>query len=212
MKNFKFYKLIATIIAFVAFNIVVLLCRNNFTTVFWIAFIMADLSFIVYGLISYFQKDKVDGEKGIYPVSFVMGIFLIMSLLVSCVYFAIPKIDNILYVIIPYIIIFALFAVVIVFASMNKTLIQTNNEMKIVVMNKKQAIEALEKGRLHVKDEFVVSELSKIITRLVVCEKEDMLEQVFEYVRFIYKNCVRSELENIHNNIKRVNDLLDEIE
>lgn len=212
MKNFKFYKLIATIIVFVAFNLVVLLCRKNFTTVFWIAYIMADLSFVTYGLVSFFQKDKIDGEKGIYPVSFVMGIFLIMSLLLSCVYFAIPNINNVLYVVIPYIIIFALFAVVIVFASMNKTLIQTNNEMKIVVMNKNQAVEALEKGRSLVQDEFVVSEISKIITRIVLCEKENMLEPVFEYVRFIYKNCVRAELDNIHNNIKRVNDLLDEIE
>lgn len=212
MKNFKFYKLIATIIVFVAFNLVVLLCRKNFTTVFWIAYIMADLSFVTYGLVSFFQKDKIDGEKGIYPVSFVMGIFLIMSLLLSCVYFAIPNINNVLYVVIPYIIIFALFAVVIVFASMNKTLIQTNNEMKIVVMNKNQAVEALEKGRSLVQDEFVVSEISKIITRIVLCEKENMLEPVFEYVRFIYKNCVRTELDNIHNNIKRVNDLLDEIE
>ena len=62
-----------------------------------------------------------------------------------------------------------------------------------------------------INDEFVSSEISKIIVRITVCEQEDQLEKVFEYIKFIYKNCVRSELENIHNNIKRVNVLLDEI-
>lgn len=211
MKNFKLYKLIATAIMFVAFNLIVLLCRDNFTKVFWIAFIMADFSIILYGIVSFLQKDKIDGEKGIYPVSFVMGVFLIMSLLLSCVYFAIPNIDNILFVVIPYIILFALFGIIVVFASMNKAVIQTNNEIKIFVMNKAQAIDALEKGRAMVNDEFVSSEISKIIVRITVCEQEDQLEKVFEYIKFIYKNCVRSELENIHNNIKRVNVLLDEI-
>lgn len=211
MKNIKSYKLIATIIAFIAFNLIVLLCRNDFTTVFWIAFVFADLGFIAYGLVSYLQKEKVDGEKGIYPISFVMGVFLIMNLLLSCVYFAIPKIDNILFVFVPYIIVYTIFAIIIVFASMNKSIITTNNEVKIVVMNKEQAIKALEKGKAALNDEFVVSEISKIIVRLVTCEKEDMLNPVYEYIRFIYKNCLRSELENIHNNIKRVNELLDEI-
>lgn len=211
MKNIKSYKLIATIIAFIAFNLIVLLCRNDFTNVFWIAFVFADLGFIAYGLVSYLQKEKVDGEKGIYPISFVMAVFLIMNLLLSCVYFAIPMIDNILFVFVPYIIVYTIFAIIIVFATMNKSIITTNNEVKIVVMNKEQAIKALEKGKAALNDEFVVSEISKIIVRLVTCEKEDMLNPVYEYIRFIYKNCLRSELENIHNNIKRVNELLDEI-
>lgn len=212
MKNFKIYKLIATLIAFVGFNLITLLCRQNFNNIFWIAFICADVSIILYGLVSFLQKDKVDGERGIHPVSFVMGIFLVISLLLSCVYFAIPQIENILLIVIPYVVMFTLFGIAVVFASMNKAVIQINNEMKILVMNKEQAINALEKGKAVVSDEFVVSELNKIIERLNACENEDALVRVYEYIKFIYKNCIRAEYDNIHYNIKRVKDLLTEIE
>jgi hypothetical protein len=168
-------------------------------------------------LSSLIAKEGKTGIAFIHPTVTISGLFWMLAFLFALVFMWFP---NIPYraILIPMVIITGIFAIVYVFALMNKALVAREEAKKPYMQNIKDVHQVLESLSTKATDAAVKRALDELV---ILAEGMDISvnpdvvkldERIAEYVQFVHKNLERNEMKNLFYNIDRVKNLLTERE
>lgn len=122
--------LIITSIVIVCFDVLSLLLRKDFNSNFWFGFAFVQLALIIYIVLSLLINESSDGQRGIKPLEFMCISNIIVMLIMAIIYYAIPKVENIRLLIVPYVILYALMGIGVALGLYNKKVIEQNDKIK----------------------------------------------------------------------------------
>lgn len=216
MKIIKKYSAIIALICLAVYDAIVLILRNNekYNTIFWLGFIFVQVAFGAYIVVKLLKVRE--GERGVKVLDLSLAFFIALMLLMSFVAYCLPNNHGaITGMVIGYIVLTGLSAVLIVFGLLNKAIVKANDDTKPQVFDDQDLNGMLQQAANLVKDEQAKAQINKIIERVSsfdVDEKSADGKKLIEYCQFIYKNAKRNETNNIFYNIKKVIEILDEIQ
>lgn len=122
--------LIITSIIIVCFDIVSLLLRKEFNLNFWFGFGFVQLALLIYVALALFVNEASDEQRGIRPLEFISISNIVVMLIMAIVCYAIPKVQNVRLLLVPYVILYALMGIGIALGIYNKAVIAKNNKTK----------------------------------------------------------------------------------
>ena len=217
MKKLGMKKYFIPVILLVAiiYNVVVFLATSKHTTSFWLLYGFFMLGFVWFLLTGLIAKEGKTGIAYIHPTVTISGLFWTITLLFSLIFMWFPKIAY-RALLIPMVIITGIFAIVYVFALMNKAITAREEAKKPFIQNIKDVYQVLQSISAKATD----PDVKKALDELVVLSKGldvsadpevvKLDERIAEYVQFVHKNLERNETKNIFYNISRVKNLLTE--
>jgi hypothetical protein len=215
--GFKKFFIKSIIIVAIVFNVVVFLATQKHSPSFWLLYGFFMLGFVWFLLSSLIAKEGKTGIAFIHPTVTISGLFWMLAFLFALVFMWFP---NIPYraILIPMVIITGIFAIVYVFALMNKALVAREEAKKPYMQNIKDVHQVLESLSTKATDAAVKRALDELV---ILAEGMDISvnpdvvkldERIAEYVQFVHKNLERNEMKNLFYNIDRVKNLLTERE
>ena len=213
--NKKFSALIAFIVlAAIDAVILILTKQGDYDTQFWMGFAFIQVSFVVYILCKIFVKEKEE-ERGIRPLDTVLFMFMVVMVLMGLLAFLAPYNTSVFKtLLIFYIIITALCICCGVLAFLNKKIIKENSYEKPRIFNRHDIVKVLEDVKILINDSTAIEQVQSIIDKVNGIEFDmNSLKgkQLVEYTQFMYKNATRQEINNMFNNINKVNEILNEL-
>lgn len=217
--NNKYYVLIWTVIVGL-FNLVLFLTTNMTHYVlpsFWVAYGFIMFAF-VFQLLTHVLLRKTNESLGVEIPSTVVSLYLIITVAVGSILLGLSKVigNNWLVPFLILIIITGICLIVFVFGLMNKEQIKKNPQKTPIVFDFNGFIQLLYDLLDHVDNPQVRDQISKILelaedTSSLSSDNErfkQVEKQIFEYAYFLTKNVERNELQNIFNNINKIEKLL----
>lgn len=217
--NNKYYVLIWTIIVGL-FNLVLFLTTNMTHYVlpsFWVAYGFIMFAF-VFQVLTHVLLRKTNESLGVEIPSTVVSLYLIITVAVGSILLGLSKVigNNWLVPFLILIIITGICLIVFVFGLMNKEQIKKNPQKTQIVFDFNGFIQLLYDLLDHVDNPQVRDQISKILelaedTSSLSSDNErfkQVEKQIFEYAYFLTKNVERNELQNIFNNINKIEKLL----
>lgn len=183
---------------------------------FWVLYGVMMFAFIVWLVIGNIEKNTKDG--GIRPISTFVGPYVGLLFVITTIMFFFASKLNVIWIIIPFILITALFLIVVIFASKNREMIKENpqrvKEIFSVEDLKAYFMDAAEGATTDTKE--VVLSLSNLCAGLTSIsgstELDNLEKRLFEYAALIKQNAARGETLNIYNNVDRFKKVLKERE
>ena len=183
---------------------------------FWVLYGVMMFAFVAWLLIGNFEKNTSDG--GIRPVATFVGPYVGLIFVITTIMFFFASKINVIWIIIPFILITALFLIIMIFASKNREMIKENPQ-RVKEIFSVEDLNAYFMGiaKIATNDtKEVVLSLSNLcagLTSISGSTELDALEKrLFEYAALIKQNATRGEALNIYNNVDRFKKILKERE
>lgn len=217
--NNKYYIVIWSVIVGL-FNAVLFLTTNGShyeLSSFWIAYGFIMFAF-VFQLVTHVLLRNTNESQGIEIPSTMVSLYLIVVVAFGSILLGLSKVIGNKWLV-PFIILLvvtAIFIIAFVFGLMNKEHIKNNPQKIQVVFDFAGFIQLLYDLLDKVDNPQVRSQISKILelaedTSSLNSDKprfKDVEKQIFEYAYFLSKNVERNEIQNIYNNINKLEKLL----
>ena len=217
--NNKYYIVIWSVIVGL-FNAVLFLTTNRShyeLSSFWIAYGFIMFAF-VFQLVTHVLLRNTNESQGIEIPSTMVSLYLIVVVALGSILLGLSKVIGNKWLV-PFIILLvvtAIFIIAFVFGLMNKEHIKNNPQKIQVVFDFAGFIQLLYDLLDKVDNPQVRSQISKILelaedTSSLNSDKprfKDVEKQIFEYAYFLSKNVERNEIQNIYNNINKLEKLL----
>lgn len=216
MKVIKKYSAIIALVFLAMYDAIVLILRNNekYNTIFWLGFGFVQLAFVAYIVVKLLKVREA--ERGVKVLDMSLAFYIAMMMLMSFVAYCLPNGHGaITGMVIGYIVLTGLAVVLVVFGLLNKAIVKANDDPKPQVFDDTDLNAVLTEAAKMIKDEQAKNQINKIIERVSsfdVDEKSADGKKLIEYCQFIYKNAKHQETNNIFYNIKKVIEILDEIQ
>lgn len=216
MKNSKKYSAIIALIILAAIDaiIIILTKKGEYDPQFWVGFAFIQASFLAYIISKLFIKDTTE-ERGIRPLDTVLFLIIAVMIIMGLIAFLAPYKNGIFKTLIVfYIIITALGSVVAVLACLNKKVIENATIVKPRIFNQNNLVEVLEETKRFINDDELKGQVQSIIDKINGLNFDITSlkgKQLVEYSQFMYKNATRQEVDNLYNNINKVNEILNEL-
>ena len=183
---------------------------------FWVLYGVMMFAFVAWLLIGNFEKNTSDG--GIRPVATFVGPYVGLIFVITTIMFFFASKIKVIWIIIPFILITALFLIIMIFASKNREMIKENPQ-RVKEIFSVEDLNAYFMGiaKIATNDtKEVVLSLSNLcagLTSISGSTELDALEKrLFEYAALIKQNATRGEALNIYNNVDRFKKILKERE
>lgn len=183
---------------------------------FWVLYGVMMFAFVAWLLIGNFEKNTSDG--GIRPVATFVGPYVGLIFVITTIMFFFASKIKVIWIIIPFILITALFLIIMIFASKNREMIKENPQRVKEIFSVEDLNEyfmGIAKIATNDTKEVVLS-LSNLcagLTSISGSTELDALEKrLFEYAALIKQNATRGEALNIYNNVDRFKKILKERE
>lgn len=120
--------LIITSVIVVCFDILSLLLRKEFNSNFWFGFGFVQFGWLIHALLSFLVDESNEGQRGIKPLEFINVSNIIIMIIMAIVFYAIPQVKNIRLLIVPYVILYAFYAIGIVLSLYNIKIIKKQSD------------------------------------------------------------------------------------
>ena len=213
MKKNRLSLIIVSLII-VCFDVLSLLFRKDFNSNFWFGFSFVQFSWILYILMSLYINESTEEQRGIKPLEFVNVGNIIIMLIMAIVFYAIPKVDKIALLVVPYIILYTLVAICYAFGIYNKKVIKEQSRPKLIIFDQNDLIDVIKIIRNDITNDKIVSLIDEMIVKLetVVLSKEDrVFNSLKEKVIFLHENIKRDQQSNVLFYIEEINKLINEV-
>ena len=171
-------------------------------------------AFVAWLLIGNFEKNTSDG--GIRPVATFVGPYVGLIFVITTIMFFFASKIKVIWIIIPFILITALFLIIMIFASKNREMIKENPQrVKEIFSVEDLNTYFMGIAKIATNDtKEVVLSLSNLcagLTSISGSTELDALEKrLFEYAALIKQNATRGEALNIYNNVDHFKKILKE--
>ncbi len=214
MKSYKKFTAIIAILvlALVDFLIILFTKEGQYDPQFWVGFGFIQLAFLAYAAVKLFDKDDKEA-RGVRPLDVALFSYIVCMLIMGLVAFFAPYNPGVFTGLIAFYAVITVLAIILVVLCMvNKSVIKDNSLKKPMAFEANDVVGILKTSIELVEDDLCKVQLNKLIDRINGQNIDlDSLKgkQLLEYVQFIYKNANKKEIDNIYNNIKRVNEILD---
>ncbi len=120
--------LIITSVIVVCFDILSLLLRKEFNSNFWFGFGFVQFGWLIHALLSFLVDESSEEQRGIKPLEFINVSNIIIMIIMAIVFYAIPQVKNIRLLIVPYVILYAFYAIGIVLSLYNIKIIKKQSD------------------------------------------------------------------------------------
>ena len=120
--------LIITSVIVVCFDILSLLLRKEFNANFWFGFGFVQFGWLIHALLSFLVDESSEEQRGIKPLEFINVSNIIIMIIMAIVFYAIPQVKNIRLLIVPYVILYAFYAIGIVLSLYNIKIIKKQSD------------------------------------------------------------------------------------
>ena len=198
----------------VCFDILSLLLRKDFNSNFWFGFSFVQLAWVIYILMSLFVNESKEEQRGIKPLEFVNISNIVVMMILAIVFYAIPKVEKITLLIVPYIILYTILIICFVFGFYNKNVIKEQSVPKPIIFDQTDLIELLKSTKNNMSNEKLASSIDEIIVKLetVSLDKEGrVFKSLKEKVVFLHENVRRNQESNLLFYIDEINKVINEI-
>lgn len=215
--NSKYYFIVWAVLL-ALYNVIVFLITSEETrlTAFWVSygFVMGGFAAnVVSALLDFPDNEKLN------PLTSFSFTFVVVCQLVNIIFLIVPTAPFVA-VFIPYIILTAIYIILMVFSMKTMNHVAANPQKTREIFNMSDLVEYFKELKELASDVAVrnaLNDLSHYIMSASVCEKENeevnnLEKRIFEYSSFIKKNVERNEITNIFNNIDNVRKLVKERE
>lgn len=163
---------------------------------------------------SLFFNESTEEQRGIKPLEFVNVGNIIIMLIMAIVFYAIPKVDKIALLVVPYIILYTLVAICYAFGIYNKKVIKEQSRPKPIIFDQNDLIDVIKVIQNDITNDKIVSLIDEMIVKLetVVLSKEDrVFKSLKEKVIFLHENIKRDQQSNVLFYIEEINKLINEV-
>lgn len=120
--------LIITSVIVVCFDILSLLLCKEFNSNFWFGFGFVQFGWLIHALLSFLVDESSEEQRGIKPLEFINVSNIIIMIIMAIVFYAIPQVKNIRLLIVPYVILYAFYAIGIVLSLYNIKIIKKQSD------------------------------------------------------------------------------------
>jgi hypothetical protein len=155
-----------------------------------------------------------EAQRGIKPISFITVSNIAVMMIMAFILYALPNIENIRIIVIPYVIFTALIVIGIMLGIYYKKIINYEKQSNIIVLNKEDCIRELKKSRYSITNMRLAEEVDLIISKLENCELNEnnpRLNSFYENVLFLCDEIRRGLTENMLFHISNLNKIIDEL-
>lgn len=206
--------LIIVSIIIVCFDVLSLILRKDFNLNFWIGFACVQLSLLAYILLSILIDESNDEQRGIKPLEFINIGNIIIMMILAIVFYAIPQVKQISLLVVPYIVLDAVFAICVVISVYNKNTIQRQSLQKPLIFVKDDMVNVLKTIYNSVVNAQLKSQLEQIILKIesIDVDTEDQkFKSLSEKIIFLHENVRRNQESNLLFYIQEINKIINEI-
>lgn len=213
MKKSRLSLIIVGIVV-LCFDLLSLILRNDFNSNFWFGFGFVQFSFILYLIFQIMITENDEAQRGIKPISFITVSNIAVMMIMAFILYALPNIENIRIIVIPYVIFTALIVIGIMLGIYYKKIINYEKQSNVIVLNKEDCIRELKKSRYSITNMRLAEEVDLIISKLENCELNEnnpRLNSFYENVLFLCDEIRRGLTENMLFHISNLNKIIDEL-
>lgn len=211
-KKFQLGAILAAIVL-ICFDVLVFILNKTYDKQFYLGFIICNVAFIAYILIKLLVK-RTDEERGVFPLDLSVMIYAALMMVFAIIEFIIPRSALIFTILLVVnIIFFALVAILVAFGIFTKEHVKNDNREKTVILNENDLVKTLEQIRGYVNNDSVKAKLEELIQKVSAADldvRSPKGSKVKEYVSFMYRDAVNSNLDNLLFNLEKVEKILAE--
>ncbi len=210
-KKFQLGAIIAAAII-ICFDVIVLIVNKTFDKQFYLGFIIVNVAFLAYILVKLLVK-RTEEERGVFPLDLSLLIYALLMMILAIITFILPR-SSVIFttLIIVNVIFLTLVLILVVFGIYTKEQVKNDNREKTLMLSQNDIVKTLQQIQGYVKEDNVKERIGQLIEKVEAQDldpSKGVGAQVKEYVGFMYRDAVNSNLDNLLYNLQKVEKLLE---
>ena len=213
MKKNRLALIIVSLII-VCFDALSLILRKDFNVNFWFGFSFVQLAWVIYILMSLFVNESSEEQRGVKPIEFINISNIVIMMILAIVFYAVPKIERINLLVIPYVVLFTILAICLTLGFYNKKVIKEQSSAKPLVFDKDDLMSVLNNIKNGLTNEQMANQVDKMIQKIEnikINENDKSFQSLSENVIYLHESIKRKQESNLLFQIQNINKIINEL-